>query len=358
MNPDFASWNQLLVPYCSGDLFMGQDLASNARAWGMQFSGFHIVHAAIALALDDLGLDAAANVIYSGESAGGLGAVATADFVRHLILSRTSGTNSGTSSGSGGKSRSDSDDNNDMDDVIPIISTASSSTSGSNSNSTVKFALVPVGGAYFDMSRVYAPQQASDPKPVTFIPWGFDSLRKYYTLWNATVPEKCAQATPEAPWECMFFVRSYGTLESDVFVIEAQTDAVVMPLHGGLPPLWGRSSGADQRCNLTTATCPEGVLDYMQWWSQGIRAAVQPLLAQTKSNRDGIFFPACLIHTSFFLRDKPRIRDTGVYAALGEWFFGRGRGGSAAPATEPVFYVDECEPGLYTGVFCGDCPAP
>ena len=75
-NPDFGTWTQLFVAYCSGDLHMGQALGPSNKTWGLQFSGHKIVEAVIKTAINEYKLDKADSVILSGESAGGLGCFA------------------------------------------------------------------------------------------------------------------------------------------------------------------------------------------------------------------------------------------------------------------------------------------
>jgi hypothetical protein len=83
------------------------------------------------------------------------------------------------------------------------------------------FVGVPIGGFYFSNSFPY-----TGPGAKTYIPWSFENLNNYYKIWESFVPTACAAALAASPWECIFAVKSYETLNTSVFVVEAQTDKV------------------------------------------------------------------------------------------------------------------------------------
>jgi len=276
-NPDFGTWTQIFIPYCSGDLHMGQATSPSNTTWGLQFSGHMIVKAVIEESIKQYKLDKARAVIFSGESAGGLGCFANMDFVR---------------------------------ETLPAVK---------------KFAAVPIGGFYFSNEQPY-----TGPGAKQFIPWSFASLKAYYSLWDAFVPTACAQdsATADEPWKCMFAVASYKTLKTPIFVVEAQTDKVVMPLHDGLP---------------LNKPYPTAVLQYMSKWAHNMTT---DLAMVTGSGRgDGLFNPGCLIHTSFKV-EGPFINNLTYLDAIGNWMFKR---------SGPTVLQDHCPPGVNYGVLCNPC---
>lgn len=246
-NPDMHTWNQVFIKYCSGDLHMGLQNATSETLPGLRFSGHRIIEAVLAtLQAEDTfpELAKAELVVWSGESAGGLGCVSTVDFVR---------------------------------DSLP----------------GVKYVVgMPLGGFYFSND---APYNGSDPAPTSYIPWAYSDLETYHTLWSAFVPTRCAaSASGGRLWRCMFADTSYHTIASPMFVVESQTDRVVMPLHDGLPALW---DAPPYRClRGGAATCPPDEVIFMEGWSKKM---LQSTAAVAASDRDGIFLPACLIHTSF-----------------------------------------------------------
>ena len=85
INPDFSTYNQVFIKYCSSDLHVGTMAAPSNATWGLQFSGFHIVNAVLATMSAHHGLQQADLVVWSGASAGGIGAVATVDHVRDYL---------------------------------------------------------------------------------------------------------------------------------------------------------------------------------------------------------------------------------------------------------------------------------
>ena len=274
-NPDFGGYHQIFIPYCSGDLHTGQQTAVNA--WGVQFSGHQIVHSVIEDAAAHYDLHQASEIIFSGESAGGIGAFANLDFVRSLL---------------------------------PKVKT---------------FVGAPIGGFYWSNDAPY-----TGPGAKQFIPWTFSDLKTYANLWDSFVPTACAAANPSQPWTCIFAVQSYKTLNTPVFVIEAQTDKVVMPLHDGLP---------------LNSPYPTQVLEYMSKWSANMTANLGELVNSGRG--DGLFNPACLIHTGFKVAG-PKINGRNYLDALGDWLYKRGR--------KSAISQDHCPPDQNYGVLCNPGP--
>ena len=58
------------VPYCSGDVYSGQRLGASEETYGLHFNGHHIIKAVIQDLKARHGLQAASQVLLSGESAG------------------------------------------------------------------------------------------------------------------------------------------------------------------------------------------------------------------------------------------------------------------------------------------------
>lgn len=101
-----------------------------------------------------------------------------------------------------------------------------------------------------------------------------------------------------------------------MFFIEAQTDKVVMPLHNGLPALWDQSPPL---CDNTVVGCPNDIVNYMRDWSGHM---IHALTAVVEHGGDGVFNPACLIHTSFNTT-SPILNERNYLQAFGDWLFGR-----------------------------------
>lgn len=78
-NPDFYSWMKVYIPSCSADFFSGQRTQLNE--WGVYFSGHNILIAVINLLLENYQLSYAENILLSGVSTGGVGAIEHSDFI-------------------------------------------------------------------------------------------------------------------------------------------------------------------------------------------------------------------------------------------------------------------------------------
>jgi hypothetical protein len=88
-NPGFCNATRVLVKYCTGDLHQGNHTAPTAASWGLIFDG----HANFAAIIDDLksahGLGAATEVLLTGDSAGGVGTFANADYLADRLPQAT-----------------------------------------------------------------------------------------------------------------------------------------------------------------------------------------------------------------------------------------------------------------------------
>jgi len=267
-NPDFSTWSTVFIKYCSGDLHLGAQSSPGETVEGLQFSGHLIVEAVLDTLIASGDLARATEIVWSGDSAGGMGSFAHIDFVADKI-------------------------------------------------SGARVVGAPIGGFYFSNNWTYTSQS---PAPVKYIPWTFEALEGYYKFWSAWVPTRCASSSEhaQAPWQCMISVASYATVKSEVFVIEAQTDEVVMPLHDGLPAVWNEAS---KECLNSVHGCPREIVDYMDIWRSHMWASLQQLVISSK--RDGLFHPSCLMHCSF-ATTSPLIHDASYIQAFGDWMFGRG----------------------------------
>ena len=75
-NPLFFDAHHVDVPYCSGDLHSG----TGTSRWGLSFSG-HLILDAVLTQLDAVGLQDAAEIVFFGASAGGIGTWLNLDWV-------------------------------------------------------------------------------------------------------------------------------------------------------------------------------------------------------------------------------------------------------------------------------------
>ena len=94
-------------------------------------------------------------------------------------------------------------------------------------------------------------------------------------------------------------------MSSHAFIVEAQTDQVVLEAHDWVPnqdPDWS----ADVRA-------------YMEKWHANMTVALAPSMDPASPN--GVFNPACFIHTTF-TETSPLLAGTSFLDAFAAWYFG------------------------------------
>jgi O-palmitoleoyl-L-serine hydrolase len=183
-NPHFAAANHVFVMYCTGDLFAGQVTTPSPSTFGLFFSGHNIVDAVIRDCVRQWGLASAELVIFSGDSAGGIGVFINLDYVAGLLPS------------------------------------------------TVRVVGAPIGGFYFPANWPY-----TGPGNTPYLSFADAAWPGYVALWQAFVPTACAAALgPSESWRCMLGNTSIATLQSPAYIFESQTDPVTLNLHDGVPP--------------------------------------------------------------------------------------------------------------------------
>jgi hypothetical protein len=87
-NPEFWSWNHVFIRYCTGDMHFGSIKKPGRAQWGWaHFSGAIIVDSVIEDCINNHGLGEASTVVWSGDSAGGIGSLASVDRIARMIPS-------------------------------------------------------------------------------------------------------------------------------------------------------------------------------------------------------------------------------------------------------------------------------
>lgn len=179
INPLFYDSNAVFVRYCSGDLWLGNGRnASYGRNSSLFFGGHQIISAVLEELLQTTLLKHAAHVIWSGESAGGIGSYAHLDFVA---------------------------------DLLPQAHVVGA----------------PIAGWYFPDYPYSGPGSTSY---VSFTPAGISDL---VTMYGAWLPPACISAGLGAL--CAFANSSFDSTRTPAFFLAAQTDRVVLPLHCAVP---------------------------------------------------------------------------------------------------------------------------
>jgi hypothetical protein len=160
----------------------------------------------------------------------------------------------------------------------------------------------PVAGFYF-WAFYYQGPNATTTELADFRPQAWVNT---YALWQPFVDESCAAAHPATPWYCMLSNYSFPYISVEVFASEAQTDQVVITDHDCVPPQYLQEA-------------PEQA--YLQAWHANMTIALSPLAALSNA-RNGIFNPACFIHTSFS-PSAPLINGLNFLQAFGNFYYQR-----------------------------------
>jgi hypothetical protein len=182
----------------------------------------------------------------------------------------------------------------------------------------------PVAGFYFYANAPYTGPGAVPNKLANF---STEGIAEAYALWGSFVDADCAEALAANPSACLLANYSFPYITSEVFVTEAQTDQVVLEAHDDFPGKVPYPVGSPQEA-------------YMALWAANMTSALAPLMAPANA-RNGVFNPACYIHTSFDPA-LPRIGGLSYIQAFTNWYTGAG-------ASK---LMDHCAAGT---VMCGVC---
>lgn len=289
INPDFCAWNHVFNPYCTQDLHSGQVRTLDDANFHMHFSG-HLVLDAILSELEKLpnSIRDAEEIILSGASAGGIGVWMNLDYIaKRYPFAKVTG--------------------------LGIASHYYYATYYNGSN-----AMGPGGMA--DFRR----------EPMD------DTMRLYnaYTNWDCKT-----QHLIENPAQCMFSNYSWPSVKSRMFMVQAQTDQVVLEGHDCFP-----------RDHMEE---PEEQA-FMQQWHDNMTIALQPFFSDDppmvsqdnmEKHQFGAFAAACYTHTTFS-HDKPIINGMNMYQAFHNFYY-------QEKDTDPASFLvaDDC------GMMCNPtCP--
>jgi O-palmitoleoyl-L-serine hydrolase len=195
VNPDFASWSHVYVPYCSQDLHSGRVTAPSAATFGLYFSGHLVFRAVLDALAATAGLGGATDVILTGNSAGGIGVWINADYLAQRVPG-------------------------------------------------ARVSAVPIAGFYF-YAYPYTGVNHTSSSLADFRPPAWPVT---YALWDAFADESCVAGRPGDPWACMLANYSFPWVSTPSFVVEAQTDQVVLTDHDWVPA--GYVSAAPEQAYL------------------------------------------------------------------------------------------------------------
>lgn len=257
-NPDFCGWNHVFDPYCTQDLHAGQRTEASDDTWGLYFSGHHVLKATLdALDQSTAGnsLKDATDIILQGVSAGGIGVWMNLDYLAHRYpKARVTG--------------------------------------------------VTIAGHYFYATYYSGTNHTNPGGMADFRESAFPST---YTLYDAFVDQTCKRAYEhkgESAGACMLSNNSFPFIESESFVVQAQTDQVVLTGHD----CWPESYMYE----------PEEQA-FMTQWHNNMTVALAPLM-KSDNPRNGVFAAACYTHGGFS-STKPLIQGLSYSQAFHNFYF-------------------------------------
>lgn len=283
-NPTFCTWNHLYDPYCTQDLHSGQVTTPSNDTWGLYFAGHHVFTAM----LDEMdnhftnSLKDATDIILSGGSAGGIGVWMNVDYLAKRYPK-------------------------------------------------AKVTALTIAGHYFYATFYDGVNHTDSSGIADFRETAWPTT---YALYDAFVDESCKIAHELKgmhPGACMLSNNSFPYIESDAFVVQAQTDQVVLTGHDCWPETYMYEA-------------PEQ--EFMSAWQANMTVALKPLMAidsktvkdeevsRRKTPRNGVFAAACYTHGGF-THSYPLIQGYNFYQAFGNFYF---------ESTSPELYKlsDDC----------------
>lgn len=293
VNADFAGFNRVFVPYCSGDVWAGDaDGASNpfgeeAGGEGGDFSGYFEGHRIVMATLVDLGVlpgaggggaAPAADVVLTGCSAGGVGTFLNCD-------------------------------------------TVGAALAAANDASTL--ACRPEAG-YFGLPLLtYDAFTAGSPDPdmhhLDITGWVQRVAKWPYATpeYAACVADRAHRLTPSDNCTdheecCTLPPYLYPYIQTRTFVSQNTADAYQVFKQGGSPEAPGATVDA-----------------YVEYLRGVLAGSLRDTVARGAANAtNGLYAPACLQHCTPWHSANGTVRGTDAARAFGDWYFNRGPPGT------------------------------
>ena len=253
-NPYFSKYNHIFIPYCSQDLWTGTRWRETDPFYQTFYFGGHEIFKSVIQDVE-MELNHATEIILTGESAGGIGVWNNVDFLAAQFPK-------------------------------------------------AKVYAVPIAGFYFFASPYTGPHHTSS----VLVDFRENAWPSHYELWGSYVDQKCKDNLKE-PSHCVLSNYSFPYIETPAFIVEAQSDRVVLTDHDWVPSnedLW-----------------TDDTREYLNTWRQNMTNAIFNF-ALTLRPDDGIFFPSCFIHTDFN-STSPLINNTSYIEAVAKWIHGNGK---------------------------------
>lgn len=269
MNPDFYDWNMVFVPYCSQDLWVGTKKQVSDETFLLFFSGRHILDALVDT-LDNEGMNAAENLVLSGDSAGGYGVFGNVDRL-------------------------------------------------ASKHENAKTVGNPIGGIWTYAHPYSGPGHTKN----LFSDFRQSNWPNMKHIWDAYYNEDCATESDRSKASCMvgcsFAPFPWTHIKTPLFITEANTDSVLAMMHNWVPEAPARINGMHDP-HLYSPLLKNFLTEWGGNMTKCLKEGLE--LAHSKGNFNvGIFSPACYVHTDF---SNIQINGRTYADAFADFFFKRG----------------------------------
>jgi hypothetical protein len=267
-NPLFCNATFAFIPYLSGDTHKGNRSTADAGSWNLYFQGHSSFVNIVAQLKSQHGLNNASHVVFTGNSAGGVGVFANVDWLQSALPSA----------------------------VVKGAPNAGWFFPGSLSSDQPKYPNNPPSDwAHFSKNESGGAFNSTFDLMIT-------------KLWEPIVSEECVGAQAN-PLDCGSVHVAYQYIKAPMFVVENQYDTNQLVSQEGAPrsPPSG-SLGATWRA-------------YIGLYGASMRASTAQVMTIAEKHGDGLFHPSCLQHGV----TGETINGGGWIPIFNDWFWGLGK---------------------------------
>jgi hypothetical protein len=266
-NPGFCEATAVDIPYCTQDVHTGTHTHASEATWNYFFDGFHNLVAIIDMLIADYGLGDATQVLLTGTSAGGIGALWNVDYVASRLPSATV-------------------------KAAPIAGWYLPGPHQTDPSEMIIFS---------DYQHFKAGAHGNDfDDPITTDVWGSHQL----------FPQDCVADYGDDYLACATMHNRYKYIKASVFIMQNEYD----PTH-----IFDKVGGASEKPSTNEVDSTKA---YIEMVGEATRASLEQIVNGEslfeKAHPDGIFAPSCLRHGMPMALELNGIK---AIPLLSDWFF-------------------------------------
>lgn len=287
-NPDFYMGHHVLIPYCSGDCHTGQRKvpSKNPDTWGFYFSGHLNFRLIIQYLADSMGFVDAQYVLFTGNSAGGLGVFSNINWLYDEIKQARYKNN-------------------------------------------ITFKAAPMSGWFTPGNST---DQLNNPMmpPNDYPHWiknedgGEGHNNSIVELWDGyLIPDCVAALGRNKSWHCSSVHNLYPFIRAPIFVMENKYD----------------KNQIVQQLLLPMHPVNNGTIGYVEYFGNAMDRSIMTRIIENKNQSNGVFYASCFDHGTGLGIGLPPGKATTINGynsseLVGDWFWGRNK--------LPHFVYDTC----------------